>query len=150
MMPLKERLLEHCRNHIKTKEHSLQKTSNSLNESLNTETKSSAGDKHETGRAMVQLEQEKLARQMLELEQMKKTLQKAESIPSSTTAKLGSLVKTNVQHFFLAISAGVFQESRETVFCISVGSPIGQMLLGKEKKHSFRFNNKEYLILEIS
>lgn len=150
MMSLKKRLLEHCRNHIETKEQSLRSTSNSLKESLNAETKSSAGDKHETGRAMVQLEQEKLARQMVELQQMKKTLQKAESIPFSAQAKLGSLVKTDRQHFFLSISAGAFQESGETVFCISVGSPIGKMLLGKEKNHSFQFNGKDYFISEIS
>ena len=33
-----------------------------ITESANNETKSSAGDKHETGRAMAQIEQEKAAR----------------------------------------------------------------------------------------
>ena len=55
---MKKALLEFCWNYVNERSERLKKQSGELQESLGSETKSSAGDKHETGRAMVQLEQE--------------------------------------------------------------------------------------------
>ena len=67
-MEIKESLLHFCQDYVRQKQEVLKKRGASLQESLNSETKSSAGDKHETGRAMVQLEQEKLGQQLQEIE----------------------------------------------------------------------------------
>ena len=47
-----------------------------LQKSLTNETKSSAGDKHETGRAMAQLEQEKLSKALSQMMQLRNALSK--------------------------------------------------------------------------
>ncbi|MWD30855.1 3-oxoacyl-ACP synthase, partial [Aquicoccus sp. SCR17] len=70
-MQKKEQLLKFCWDYVDTRTERLKKSAAALQESLNSETKSSAGDKHETGRAMVQLEQEKLAQQLVELDRLK-------------------------------------------------------------------------------
>ena len=60
---------------MKTIEHTMQ----SNQEALDSESKSSAGDKHETGRAMLQLEMEKAGQQLQEVEKMKLILEKIQS-----------------------------------------------------------------------
>ncbi|UII77719.1 3-oxoacyl-ACP synthase [Flagellimonas sp. HMM57] len=147
---MKEKLLQFCWDYVNGKMENLQKRSDALQESLNSETKSSAGDKHETGRAMVQLEQEKLGKQLFEVEQMKRLLQKVaiEKVPHKVA--LGSLVKTSTSKYFISISAGEFKTKDISVFCVSPSSPISKALLGKETKEVFLFNGMQKEILEIS
>ena len=66
---IKEKIIEACRAYLQEKQTSLQLIITDINEATHTETKSSAGDKHETGRAMMQLEQEKLNKQLAEIKQ---------------------------------------------------------------------------------
>ena len=65
---IKELLHSHCESYLKTKLLEYQKRNKELYQSLNSEEKSSAGDKHETGRAMIQLEIEKLGNQIKKIE----------------------------------------------------------------------------------
>ncbi len=67
-----------------------------LEDALTSETKSSAGDKHETGRAMIQLEREKLGQQLAELEKTQQLLSKVPRDRDTRTVGLGNLVITDV------------------------------------------------------
>lgn len=58
-MSLKEELYELCVDFVDSRLSTIQQTIESNQKALTSETKSSAGDKHETGRAMLQLEMEK-------------------------------------------------------------------------------------------
>ncbi len=142
--------MKHCWKFVTKKEQGINKISQALQESLNAETKSSAGDKHETGRAMVQLEQEKLGKQLFELNQMKQILQRVDSVETTDKIRLGSWVKTDENQFFVAISAGYLDVPTGKVFCISAASPVGQLLLGKQKGDSFELNIKQIKILEVN
>ncbi|MBS9461380.1 3-oxoacyl-ACP synthase [Flagellimonas sp. 389] len=146
---MKDELLQFCWDYVNEKMENLQKRNHALQESLNSETKSSAGDKHETGRAMVQLEQEKLGKQLFEFGEIKRVLQKVDIKKESTKIALGSLVKTTSANYFIAISAGEFKNEGMSIFCISAGSPISKVLLGKETKGVFTFNGKQNDILEV-
>ena len=64
---VKKNLFEHCANHLNNNLLSLEKRRLELLEALESESKNSAGDNHETGRSMLQLDREKLG------EQIKKT-----------------------------------------------------------------------------
>lgn len=147
---MKKALLEFCWNYVHKKTNRLKKQSDGLQESLGSETKSSAGDKHETGRAMVQLEQEKLAQQLQELEVTRSILHKINIDVPSNKVRLGSIVKTSLAYYFIAISTGVFKLSNEEVYCISANAPIAKLLIGKEKGDNFVFNGKTYSIIEVS
>ncbi len=149
-METKKGLIKFCWDYLSQKKEVLLNRSASLQESLNSETKSSAGDKHETGRAMVQLEQEKLAKQLLELDKMAMTLKQVERGGSSPKVSLGSLVKTSAQSYFISISCGEYiADSSDTTFCISISSPIAKLLLGKEEGDTFDFRGRVYEILEL-
>src|SRR5690606_33579318 len=100
---IKQQLLNTCREYVDQRLQKLRLQIKSLEESLNSETKSSAGDKHETGRAMVQLEREKSGRQLFEAEKLEELISKVSIENPSKVIKLGSLVTTSQVNYFIAI-----------------------------------------------
>lgn len=145
----KKSLYEFCRTFVGDRKLRIENNIRDVRESLNSETKSSAGDKHETGRAMLQLEREKLGQQLAEAEKMEQVLSKVRWEKISPTAILGSWVRTSKADYFLAISAGRFRQGENEVFCISMATPIGQLLLGKAAGDSMVFNGTEIEILSL-
>ena len=131
-LKLKQTLYNQCsafiENRFKTVENSIKEIENSLL----SETKSSAGDKHETGRAMLQLEREKSGNQLAEIQKLKESFSKIDIFKSSETAGLGSIVMTSQNNYFLAISAGAIRIDTIIFYAISPNTPIGQLLLGKK------------------
>jgi transcription elongation GreA/GreB family factor len=119
-----------------------------LNEALSSETKSSAGDKHETGRAMAQLEQEKLSRQLLETKRLRDGLVQINPKERTTKIGFGSLVETNRGYFFVSFGIGTLHVKKAAVICISAGSPIGQQLLHKQAGDRIQLNG-EIKILSV-
>lgn len=115
----------------------------------NNETKSSAGDKHETGRAMAQLETEKLSKQLVEAIKTEQVLAKINPEQQHQKIGLGSLVITNYGNFYISISLGKVEISDEIYFAISSESPIGKSLIGLRKEKQFSFNEKKYVIEEL-
>lgn len=147
---MKEELYQFCEAYILGRLQRIKSNIEEINNSLNSETKSSAGDKHETGRAMLQLEREKLGQQLLEAEKTTIILRKVNASTQSKTIILGSLVKTTNANYYIAISAGKFEDNNTTVFCISASTPIGKLLMGKQEGTTFKFNGKEHKILNVN
>jgi hypothetical protein len=115
----------------------------------NEETKSSAGDKYETGRAMMQLEMEKHVVQRAEALKLKQTLDQLSIDTHHSTAQLGSLVITSQGNFFLSISAGQFVIEDLSYIAISLSSPIGMKLKSSKVNDSFTFNDRIFLVTNI-
>ena len=67
------------------------------------ETKSTAGDKHETGRAMAQLEQEKIGSQLAEITKLKEILFRIQPEKTCSKVELGSIVESSAGIFFISI-----------------------------------------------
>ncbi len=149
-MPSKQTLYDFCQSFIEGRIGRIQNNILDVQQSLASETKSSAGDKHETGRAMLQLEREKLGQQLSEAEKTKQILSKVRLEKKSKTVGLGSMVKTSKADYFLAISAGQFEDKDTDLFCISADTPIGRLLLGKSAGDSLVFNNNAMEILSVS
>ena len=144
----KEGLLKRCVQLIDDKLENIQQAINGYQQDLNSETKSSAGDKHETGRAMLQLEMEKLGQQYQTVLSQKNMLRKIEISPK-TKAQIGSLVLANGFYYFLASSIGQVKYEEKTFMVISINSPIGQLLIGKQKDDCFVFNGNQLKIDEV-
>lgn len=148
-MNTKEQLLKYCKEFVLKRQKTVNKTITSNQKALQSETKSSAGDKHETGRAMLQLEMEKAGQQLLGIQQMEEALAKINLSQHTNTAHLGSIVKTNNNNYFLSISVGQITIEKTVYFAVSVSSPIGRELLGKKIGDSFIFNKTNFNIQEI-
>lgn len=145
----KDTLRQFCQNFIEERIARIQKNIQGIQIALTSETKSSAGDKHETGRAMLQLEREKSGQQLAEAEKIKQVLLKVPLKTNTSVIGLGSLVKTSKTNYYLAISAGECKSDEQVVFCISAGTPIGQLLIGKTIGDSVVFNGNAIEVLEI-
>lgn len=144
----KPELIERITELIDVKIDSLQKRFDDLNSDLASDHKSSAGDKHETGRAMIQLEQEKLSNQLSQFALQKETISKLTQ-PDAEKVQLGSLVNTDKGVFYISIGLGKITVNNVDVFCISTSSPIGQLLLNLSVGSTYTFNGMSNSILEI-
>ncbi len=149
MKNIKEEIFLNCKKFVDNKLSLVNEIITSNQNALQSETKSSAGDKHETGRAMLQLEMEKASQQFSVISNMNGILQKIEILKKNEIAKLGSLIYTNQGIYFLAISIGKMDVVGKEIFVISPSSPIGKLLLGKVIGEKFYFNDNQIEILEI-
>jgi transcription elongation GreA/GreB family factor len=105
--------------------------------------KSSAGDKHETSRAMMQIEQEKAAKQLNEALEMKQMLEKINTYTQSKSVGVGSFIKTNIGYFYIAVPIGKLNIFNQDVFVISAKSPLGAKLIGLKSHDSIDINAKK-------
>lgn len=150
MDSFKEKIHQQCLILAIEKRNEISNSIKRVQESLSSEGKSTAGDKHETGRAMLQLEREKLGLQLKNAEETCAVLQKIKATQTHTQIALGSFVKTDVMNYYLSVSIGQFSIEEEVIFAISPQSPIGKLLLGKTINESLQFNKKIQTILEIA
>lgn len=148
-MNVKQQLYEFCQEYVNDRTVRIQSNIKDIQESLASETKSSAGDKHETGRAMLQLEREKLGQQLLEAEKMAIILSRISMNTKTSAVLLGSWVKTSKRDYFLAISAGAYEGAEDPIFCISRATPIGKLLLGKSIGDVVDFDGEKIRIIKI-
>ena len=148
-LKIKEALFSQCKSFVNNRLQTVEAVLSSNQKALQSETKSSAGDKHETGRAMLQLEMEKAGQQLVGITQMKVVLSKIDVLKSSKNACLGSIIVTDKARYFLSLSAGQLVVEDKRYFAISVSSPIGKLLLGKQEKDMISFNGKTIIINKI-
>ena len=122
----------------------------SLTESRDANMKSSAGDKHETSRAKIQIEIDLLSKQLNHVQWQKNNLSNMDINQIHNVADVGSLIKTDKGYFLISIGWGRIQIRDKYYFVISVGSPIGRLLQNKKKGDSVQFRRTTYDILSIS
>ncbi len=127
----------------------LQQTLADLKESGANETKSTAGDKHETALAMLQIEQANKRTQLQEALEQKATIEKLENVTNTTKIVHGSLVKTNKGYFYISVALGKAVVDDMAVIAISPQSPLGAKLMGLCVHESVEINGNVYLVEEI-
>lgn len=148
-MNIKQELFNKCSLFVENRLRTIQNTISEIQKSLLSETKSSAGDKHETGRAMLQLEREKAGQQLAEIEKTKHILSKISIENSSKTIALSSAVYTTKANYYIAISAGELTIDKDKFFAISANTPIGKMLLGKSVGDELVFRDQKFTITKV-
>lgn len=119
---------------------------NEAQKASNDDTKSSAGDKYETGREMMQQETNRNMAQLNEANKLKIALTQLSVTASSAAAETGSLIITDNGNFYIAISAGTLTFNNEIYFAVSPASPIGLKLKGQKTGDNFTLNGKHYLV----
>lgn len=113
------------------------------------DTKSSAGDKYETGRAMMQQDIDRQTLQLGEAQKLKTFLERMQPEHSGETVQNGSLAFTDQGIFYIAISLGQVDLDGKKYFVISSASPIGEKLMKQKAGAKFSFNGKDYKIKSI-
>ena len=142
----KENVYAVCRQIVNDKISFLKQTILELKEGGENDAKSSAGDKHETARAMLQGEQEKLMHQLGEVILQKATLDKIHPAITALRVALGSLVKTDKGYLFIAIALGKINVDNTELITLSPQSPLGEKLMGLAAGETASINNVHYRI----
>jgi len=148
-MDIKNELYKFCVDAIEQKLTTIHAVLNSAQDSANHETKSTAGDKNDTARAMAHLESEKNAKQLAEINKLKKVLPYLKNHNTKTEVDLGSVVKTTGSNYYISISLGKITINNEDYYTVSAVTPIGKLLLGKKVGDNFTFNGKTAQITAI-
>lgn len=148
-MTTKDRLLQKCTEFVSQKIKTIEHSILELRLAANSETKSSVGDKYETGRAMIQLEIEKNAAQLKVWQNQLFELQPIDSNKKSNRVEFAAIVKCTNANYFIAQACGKFIVDNESYFAVSVNSPIFKSMSGKMAGEHFDFNGQQAKILEI-
>lgn len=148
-MTFKEKVYERCVYLLNEKILSLRKVLDDLKESASNETKSTAGDKHETALAMLQIEQKNIGIQLDHLLNQQNSLYRMASPHHHSTVMQGSLVKTNRGYFYLSIPLGKFEVDGVPITAISLQSPLGSQLIRSVTSQSLTINGATYTIESI-
>ena len=133
MIRIKEKLYKQCMVYVNERIATAQQAINSACESANDDTKSSAGDKYETGREMMQQEIDRNREQLDEAKRLKFDLEQIKPLKITENVQNGSLVSTNYGKFYIGISRGQIIMNGRNYFAISALSPIGSKLLNKKQ-----------------
>ncbi|HRH61810.1 MAG TPA: hypothetical protein PLI68_00655 [Bacteroidia bacterium] len=113
------------------------------------DSKSSAGDKHETAGAMLHLEQEKLSRQLGELLVQKKQFQQLQPEFQSEQVLHGSLIECKEGWIYISIALGNIVYLSTNVSVISTDSPLAKALFGAKKGDILTVNNRTFHLLQV-
>ncbi|GAA4408424.1 hypothetical protein GCM10023187_30250 [Nibrella viscosa] len=146
---IKSQLYARCLAYVDQRIETARTAMEAAQEAANSETKSSAGDKYETGRAMAQRERDMSAAQLAESLKLKKELEQITADASYETVQRGSLVMTDQGNFFISISAGKITLEGVDYFAVSLASPLGNGLINRKAGEEVRVNNRWYRIMEV-
>lgn len=143
----KEQILNTIKIKVEEKVHAFEKLIAETRAS-NNDTKSSMGDKYETGREMLQQEINNLQRQLNETLNQQAVLQKITSEPSLKVQN-GALVKTDKGLFYVSVSVGEITFNDQKIMTVSAESPLIKAMSGKAKGDQFMINTMQQTIEEI-
>lgn len=146
---MKRVILKKCVEVLEGKTSIVKEAMETAQASANNETKSSAGDKYETGRAMSQNERDMNARQLAELLGQQKTIRSINPDRTCEKVELGALIKTTNTIFFISVGLGALKVGDMEIMTISAISPIAQAMLDLKTDDRFEWMKKKVEILEI-
>ena len=149
-MTFRQKVYEHYLQLINDKISLLRQTMDDLKESSSEETKSTAGDKHETALAMLQIEQKNVSQQLKEALDQKTLFEQINPTLVKQEITKGSLIRTNKGYLFLSVALGKTIVDGISIIAISPRSPLGQKLIGLKVNDTAEINGIEYLIENIS
>ncbi len=145
----KQILHKYISDSLNSKAKILQKDITETIESRNNDTKSSAGDKFETGREMMNIEIQKAEKQLSITNKFIEELSKIDLQKNNDRVIYGSVVYTNNGNYFISIAFGKIEIENDVFYSISLASPLGKILQNKQVGNSFNFQKKEYIINKI-
>jgi transcription elongation GreA/GreB family factor len=137
----KMKIKDNCAFLIRERMNSLRTAMKTVQDVVNEQTKSSAGDKYETSRAMGHLEKDMYARQLAETEKEMASLMSIDCSLIYSTIAPGSLVRCDSNNYFILAGIGKIDFEGELIYVISPNAPVAKLLLGKKKDDTVSINN---------
>lgn len=154
---LKTVCLAQLNSQIRDKISSAQQLIDFTEESKTSATKGSAGDKHETGRAMMERELALSKAQLNKAEFLQNELSKISLEHKCNKVEFGALIIASGAKYFMSIGLGKvsinpdsdLSKDSDYFYAISGGSPIGKVLQNATKGDLIKFQGREIEILHV-
>jgi len=144
-MTLKQKVHQHYLQMVNDKISLFQQDLADLKESGANETKSTAGDKHETALAMLQIEEANKRVQLEKVIAQKIVVKKINPTIVASLVVSGSLVKTDKGYLFISVALGKAVVEGIVVTALSPQSPLGKQLMGLKAGDIAVFNKSYYI-----
>ncbi|WP_420575515.1 hypothetical protein [Ekhidna sp.] len=138
-----------CRAYLEQKIEGLKEELEAVRESAIAETKSSMGDKYETGREMMMQERNRLGKQLDIYTDQLTTLESIDPDKSHDEVKHGCIVFTDKSTFFISSAIGQIDVNDQQIFAISNEAPIAKAMKGMRAGDIFNFNGTSQTIKKI-
>jgi transcription elongation GreA/GreB family factor len=145
----KKLLLDLCGQNLNARKGEYEMELSRLDEAAANETKSSAGDKYETGREMIAQSRIVIDRNLSEAKAGLEILERMRLSPPHTKIGFGSLVELDTGWFLVGMSLGELDYHGMVVQTISLASPLGLTLKGKGVGELIPWRGKEISIHQI-
>jgi len=151
MNPLaREDLLDHVEANFKQLKSSIQEEIKTLNLEIASETKSSAGDKFETSRELMNQSLNQLQSNLNSILEKINAIEQIKKVSLSDRIGFGSLVFTETKTFLFGIAHGSFNFQDNTIYLLSLNSPLAKAFVGKRVNDIIGFHSAKYLIKKIN
>lgn len=148
-LALKQRLHALCVLELQQRIHVIQEAIHAARAASNEDTKSSAGDKYETGRAMAQLEIDKQQVQLVEAQHLQQVLNTVPNDKIQEQIGLGTVIHTLTHRFYLAVAIGKVDVDGESYQTISAQAPLAKALWGKKAGEHILVNGTEVHVVDL-
>lgn len=146
---MKSDIIQACMSRIEQMVATAQSSLDQAKEASLEETKSSAGDKFETGRAMMHAEMHKAKRQLAEAKLLQMDMKSIQYKSSYSKVEKGTLVETSDGQFFISVGLGKVRITDGDVYVISPASPLAKIMIGKSVGDQVHMNTKQIQINAI-
>jgi len=120
-----------------------------LNDGNAQNSKSTAGDKHDTERAMVHIEIEKLSKSLSVEYAILNDLEQIKADNVNSVVSNGSLIETSRGIFLIGAACGKVSVESASIFCISPYSPLAKELIGKSSGERVIINANIFEIISV-
>jgi len=145
----KKRLLDACLETVRDRVRQISTSLDEAREASFSETKSSAGDKYETGREMMRMQSDMRALQLYEAQDLLNRLERIDVSLPHDKVRTGSVVKTSAGLFFVSQSMGRIELDGLEYQTISLAAPMGKSLKGLGSGDSILVRDQRIEILAV-
>lgn len=145
----KNQVVEEIEAELKFKISALQTEISSLQQEKGEETKSSAGDKFETSREMMNQSINRLEGSLQQQKKQLQQLQELKTIKQTKKISVGSFVSTKKTNFLFGLAFGKVNSHKGNIFALSLNSPLGKLFFDKEVGDTVTMNQTSYTIKSI-
>ena len=149
MNQIKDQIIQYLHIYLDKKIADVNNAILSSKESRDSDTKSSVGDKHETSRAMMQIELDQSEGQLINLLRLKNEINQINLKQDFKKVTTGSLVTTNEGVYFISIGIGKIEVTNKDYYAISLASPIGLLLKDKIAGEKIQFQGRITEIINV-
>ena len=120
-----------------------------IQQSIDAESNSTAGDKHDTSRELMQQERNKAAQNLQNQMNLYALFIKLKDVETSIQVTFGSLISSSIGWVFIGLPLGRISFNNYDILCVSGNSPIAHQLTGSKAGAVLSVNGQDIEVYKV-